>query len=174
MLNRITLIGRLTHDPERRGNNPEKPIAYLRLAVDRDFKREGEPETDYFDVSAFGKQAEAILTYLKKGRLIDVAGSMHFREWEDSQTGEKKRGSEVILNEFHFLEKKDTAQPPAAAPAQAAPASAPQNAPAMPPFAPAGASPYGAAPAYPQNAPAMAGVPAAYGPGGLPTGDVPF
>ena len=67
MLNQITLIGRLTRDPEARGKNPEKPVAHLRLAVDRDFKRENEPETDFFDVAAFGRQADTILQHLKKG-----------------------------------------------------------------------------------------------------------
>ena len=47
MLNQIILIGRLTKDPERRGQNSEKPVAVIRLAVDRDFKRDGDPDADF-------------------------------------------------------------------------------------------------------------------------------
>lgn len=54
MLNQIILIGRLTKDPERRGQNSEKPVAVIRLAVDRDFKRDGDPDADFFNCSVFG------------------------------------------------------------------------------------------------------------------------
>ena len=86
MLNKIILIGRMTRDPERAGRDPEKPIANIRIAVDRDFKREGGPDTDYFSCSAFGQQAKFILQYGRKGRLVSVVGSMQQREWEDAQT----------------------------------------------------------------------------------------
>ena len=73
MLNQIILIGRLTKDPERRGQNSEKPVAVIRLAVDRDFKRDGDPDADFFNCSVFGNQAKFVLEYGKKGRLVSLA-----------------------------------------------------------------------------------------------------
>lgn len=67
MLNQIILIGRLTKDPERRGQNSEKPVAVIRLAVDRDFKRDGDPDADFFNCSVFGNQAKFVLEYGKIG-----------------------------------------------------------------------------------------------------------
>ena len=89
MLNQIILIGRLTKDPERRGQNSEKPVAVIRLAVDRDFKRDGDPDADFFNCSVFGNQAKFVLEYGKKGRLVSLVGRMQQREWTDQQTGEK-------------------------------------------------------------------------------------
>lgn len=124
MLNKIELIGRLAFDPEPRGNNPDNPIAHLRLAVDRDFKREGDPAADFFDVSAFGKQANTLLQYCRKGHMICVVGTLQTREWSDQKTGEKRTGIEIKLSEFHFLEKKEkgAAQESAQRPVQSAPA----------------------------------------------------
>ena len=133
MLNKIILIGRMTKDPEQRGKDPEKPIAYFRIAVDRDFKRDGEPEADFFDCSVFGQQAKFVLQYGRKGRLVCVVGAMQHREWQDQQTGEKRTAFEVVRVDVHFLDKKpddvqtsNMAQPTAtagyAAPQGAAPA----------------------------------------------------
>lgn len=195
MLNKIELIGRLTKDPERRGNDPEKPIAHFRIAVDRDYKRDGEPTADYFDVSAFGKQANTILQHFRKGRLVCVVGALNFREWEDQQTGDKRTAVEVRLSEFHFLEKKEkeaaeTTPVPAthqSAPLPPAPVAAPgyaagpqpmppQYAPAMQPAVTAVAA------AAPPNVPVhygepdFSGVPESYGfgPGGAPLQNTPF
>ena len=63
MLNKVILIGRMTRDPDQRGKDPEKPIASFRIAVDRDYKRDGEPEADFFDCSVFGQQAKFVLQY---------------------------------------------------------------------------------------------------------------
>lgn len=185
MLNKIELIGRLTRDPEARGNNPEKPIAHLRLAVDRDYKRDGEPTTDFFDVSAFGKQAETLLQYTKKGHLLCVVGSVQFREWTDQQTGDKRYATEVKLSEFHFLEKKEKVA------SQGASAGVAQSAPIPP--APVAAGSYVAAPQptsaqgvpmpqpvssapAPYGEPDFSGVPESYGfgPGGTALQTPPF
>ena len=91
MLNQIILIGRLTKDPERRGQNSEKPVAVIRLAVDRDFKRDGDPDADFFNCSVFGNQAKFVLEYGKKGRLVSLVGRMQQREWTDQQTGRPRR-----------------------------------------------------------------------------------
>lgn len=154
MLNKIILIGRMTKDPEQRGKDPEKPIAYFRIAVDRDFKRDGEPEADFFDCSVFGQQAKFVLQYGRKGRLVCVIGAMQHREWQDQQTGEKRTAFEVVRVDVHFLDKKpddvqngNPAQPTAvpttgyAAPQGAASVApsymAPASQPVMPQAAPA-------------------------------------
>ena len=104
MLNQIILIGRLTKDPERRGQNSEKPVAVIRLAVDRDFKRDGDPDADFFNCSVFGNQAKFVLEYGKKGRLVSLVGRMQQREWTDQQTGEKHTVYEVSGSDIKFLD----------------------------------------------------------------------
>lgn len=188
MLNKIILIGRMTRDPERAGRDPEKPIANIRIAVDRDFKREGGPDTDYFSCSAFGQQAKFILQYGRKGRLVSVVGSMQQREWEDAQTGEKRSTYDVVGADLKFLDKKpEEAQAgeamPAVQPAPQAAAPAPQTAPPAMPQAPAPQAQ--SALGYPQPIPGAAqqysvpdfsGVPEGYawGPGGMPVTNTPF
>lgn len=192
MLNQIILIGRLTKDPERRGQNSEKPVAIIRLAVDRDFKREGDPDADFFSCTVFGNQAKFVLDVGKKGRLVSVVGRMQQHEWTDQQTGEKRMTYEVVGSDIKFLDKKpetvgapaapDTAAvPPTSAPA--VPTSAPTMAPPAPqaqqPAAQPSMSGYpqpipGAAAQYPT--PDFSGVPDSYawGPGGTPIDKPPF
>ena len=86
MLNQIILIGRLTKDPERRGQNSEKPVAVIRLAVDRDFKRDGDPDADFFNCSVFGNQAKFVLEYGKKGRLVSLVGRMQQRQAKSTRS----------------------------------------------------------------------------------------
>lgn len=200
MLNKIILIGRMTKAPEKAGRDPEKPIANIRIAVDRDFKRDGGPDADYFTCVAFGQQAKFILQYGRKGRLVSVAGSMQMREWEDQQTGEKRTAYDVVGIDLKFLDKKPedaqaggSAQPVAApAPAPAAGFTPPQGqgyaAPApqmMPQAAPATVMQVQSAAGYPQpvpgaaqqySVPDFAGVPESYawGPGGVPDPNPPF
>lgn len=172
MLNKIILIGRMTKDPEQRGKDPEKPIAYFRIAVDRDFKREGEPEADFFDCSVFGQQAKFVLQYGRKGRLVCVVGAMQHREWQDQQTGEKRTAFEVVRVDAHFLDKKpddvqnsNPAQPTAvpttgyAAPQGAASVAPSYMVPASQPVMPQAAPAAPAAPATVMQAQSAAGYP---------------
>ena len=171
MLNKVILIGRMTRDPDQRGKDPEKPIASFRIAVDRDYKRDGEPEADFFDCSVFGQQAKFVLQYGRKGRLLCVVGAIQRREWQDQQTGEKRSSFEVVRTEVKFLDRKpEDAQPDGAAQPAAAPALVP--APAVG-YAPQQAVPaaqgYAAPPAV-QPAAAQAPQPAAVAqPGTQPT-----
>ena len=178
MLNQIILIGRLTKDPERRGQNSEKPVAVIRLAVDRDFKRDGDPDADFFNCSVFGNQAKFVLEFGRKGRLVSLVGRMQQREWTDQQTGEKHMTYEVVGSDIKFLDKKpETAGAPGAPNAAAVP---PTSAPTMASPAPQPSmSGYpqpiqGAAAQYP--VPDFSGVPDSYawGPGGAPINDPPF
>ena len=166
MLNKIILIGRMTKDPDQRGKDPEKPIASFRIAVDRDYKRDGEPEADFFDCSVFGQQAKFVLQYGRKGRLLCVVGAIQRREWQDQQTGEKRSAFEVVRGDVHFLDKKpEDAQPDGEAQPAAAPAPAPAPVPAAG-YAPQQAVPaaqgYAAPPAVqPGTQPAAAPAPQA-------------
>lgn len=89
-MNKTILMGRLTRDPEiRYPQNPDsKPVARFNLAVDRRFKRDGEPEADFFSCNCFGKLAEFTEKYLRKGSKILVEGSIHNNNYtnKDGQT----------------------------------------------------------------------------------------
>ena len=102
-LNVCTLIGRLTRDPELRYTPNNVAVCKFGLAVDRDRKnKDGEKETDFFDVLTFNKQAEVINTNLQKGRLVGVNGSVQIRNYESN--GTKGKAVEVIANNVQFLD----------------------------------------------------------------------
>ena len=96
------------------------------MAVDRPYKREGEPNSDFFDVIAFDKTADTVMKHLTKGRLVAVAGRAQWRTWETAEK-ERKKVFEVIAGEISFLDAKpkDTAPQNAA---QAKPAPQPASA----------------------------------------------
>lgn len=185
MLNQIILIGRLTKDSERRGQNSEKPVAVIRLAVDRDFKREGDSEADFFSCTVFGNQARFILEFGRKGRLVSLVGRMQQHEWTDQQTGEKHMIYEVVGSDIKFLDKKPettgasavpnaAAVPPTSAPTMASPAPQAQQPAAQPSMSGYPQPIPGAAAQYPT--PDFSGVPDSYawGPGGTPIDKPPF
>ncbi len=105
--NKVILIGNLTRDPELRYTPKGTAIAKLGLAVNRTWKTEtGETkeEVTFVDVDAFGRQAETIGQYLKKGRPILVEGRLKLDSWEDKQTGQKRNRLGVVLEAFQFLD----------------------------------------------------------------------
>lgn len=105
MLNTITLIGRLTRDPELRYTQSGKAVATVRLAVDRGTTNpQGERETDFIDVVVWDKQAETVANYLQKGRLVAVQGRLQIRQYE-TQEGQKREKAEVVANTVRFLDK---------------------------------------------------------------------
>ena len=94
-LNRVTLVGRLTRDPELRHTGGGDPICSIRLAVSSRSRDEGGnwgDRSNYFDVTVFGRQAETASTYLAKGRRIGVDGRLSWREWQ-AQDGTKRQSS---------------------------------------------------------------------------------
>ncbi len=104
MLNRITLIGRLTRDPELRYTHGGVAVASFTLAVDRMHKdANGEKETDFVPVVVWKKQAENCAQYLQKGRLAAVDGRLQIRSYENRE-GQKVRVAEVVANLVRFLE----------------------------------------------------------------------
>lgn len=111
-MNRVILVGRFARDPELRTTNTGKSVATFPLAVDRRFKQEGQPTADFFNIVAWGKQAETICQYLGKGRQIALTGRLQSRSY-DAQDGTKKYVTEVILEEFDFIGSKNDSPTPA-------------------------------------------------------------
>jgi single-strand DNA-binding protein len=107
-LNRVTLVGRLTRDPELRHLPSGDPLCSIRLAVSsraRDESGNWGDRSNYFDVTVFGRQAETASTYLAKGRRIGVDGRLSWREWQ-AQDGSKRQSVEVIANDIFFLDSR--------------------------------------------------------------------
>lgn len=107
-LNRVTLVGRLTRDPELRHTAGGNAVCALRLAVTsrgRDDSGGWSDRPNYFDVTVFGRQAETASTYLAKGRRIGVDGRLSWREWE-GQDGNKRQTVEVVANDVFFLDSR--------------------------------------------------------------------
>jgi single-strand DNA-binding protein len=107
--NKVILMGNLTRDPEVRYTSGGTAIAKLGLAVNRRWKnQEGQmqEETTFVDVDAFGRQAETIGQYLKKGRPVMVEGRLKLDQWDDKQTGQKRSKLGVVLENFQFLDSR--------------------------------------------------------------------
>lgn len=106
-MNKTILMGRLTRDPEiRYPQNPDsKPVARFSLAVDRRFKRDGEPDADFFNCTCFSKLAEFTEKYLRKGSKILVEGSVHNNNYTNKD-GQTVYSVNVIVENMEFAESK--------------------------------------------------------------------
>lgn len=106
MLNKITLMGRLTRDPELRRTDSGVSVTSFTLAVDRDFtsKTTGEKETDFIDCVAWRGTAEFISRYFEKGKMAVVSGNLQIRNWTDKE-GNKRKNAEVIVSDIYFCER---------------------------------------------------------------------
>ena len=105
--NKVILAGNLTRDPELRYTPKGTAIAKIGLAINRRWTNEaGEQKEDvtFVDVDAFGRQAETIGQYLKKGRPVLIEGRLKLDQWDDKQTGQKKSRLGVVLETFQFLD----------------------------------------------------------------------
>jgi len=105
--NKVILAGNLTRDPELRYTPKGLAIAKIGLAINRSWKTEtgeAKEEVTFVDIDAFGKQAETIGQYLKKGRPILVEGRLRLDQWDDKQTGQKRSRLGVVLEGFQFLD----------------------------------------------------------------------
>lgn len=101
MLNKIFLMGRLTRDPETRKTQSGVSVCSFSLAVDRDYKKDGEKETDFIDVVAWRSTADFVSKYFTKGRMAVVEGHLQIRDWVDKE-GNKRRSAEVIADNVYF------------------------------------------------------------------------
>lgn len=107
MLNHITIMGRLTRDPELRYTQSQTPVASFTLAVDRDFASRdgGERQTDFIDCVAWRQTGEFVSKYFTKGSMAVVAGRLQIRDWTD-RDGNKRRTAEVVAENVYFGESK--------------------------------------------------------------------
>ena len=107
MLNHITIMGRLTRDPELRYTQSQTPVASFTLAVDRDFgsRDGGEKQTDFIDCVAWRQTAEFVSKYFQKGSMAVVSGRLQIRDWTDREGG-KRRSAEVVVDNIYFGESR--------------------------------------------------------------------
>ena len=103
MLNHITIMGRLTRDPELRRTGSGIAVASFTVAVDRDFasRESGERETDFIDCVAWRQTGEFVSKYFTKGRMAVVSGRLQIRSWTDKD-GNKRRTAEVVADNVYF------------------------------------------------------------------------
>lgn len=103
MLNHITIMGRLTRDPELRRTGSGIAVASFTLAVDRDFsgKDGGEKEVDFIDCVAWRNTAEFVHSYFSKGRMAVASGRLQIRSWKDKD-GNNRRTAEVVADHCYF------------------------------------------------------------------------
>lgn len=105
MLNCTILMGRLVRDPEIRAVGNGTNAANFTLAVERDYAKDGQKETDFIDCAAFGKTADFISKYFTKGRMMAVVGRLQIRNWTDKE-GNKRKSTEIIVNNAYFGDSK--------------------------------------------------------------------
>ena len=106
MLNHITVMGRLTRDPELRHTQSGTPVCSFSIACDRDFKSDnGERKTDFIDCVAWRGTAEFVSKYFSKGRMAVVDGRLQMRDWTDKE-GNKRRSAEILAAQVYFGDSK--------------------------------------------------------------------
>lgn len=110
-MNKVILIGRCTRDPEVRYSQGENATAVARytLAVDRQFKRDGDQSADFINCIAFGKRGEFAEKYLRKGMKIAVVGRIQTGSYTNKD-GQKVYTTDVIVDEHEFVESKASQQ----------------------------------------------------------------
>ncbi len=115
-LNKVLLIGRLTRDPEYRNTTTGRPVANMRIAVNRrrSFDRESgetaQEETVFVDITAWERLADFCHNYLTKGRLIYVEGRLRQENWQDRETGANRTKISVVAERIQFAEPRAEGQ----------------------------------------------------------------
>lgn len=118
MVNKAVLVGRIGKDVELRYTQTGMAVANFTLATNESFKgKDGERQerTEWHRIVAWGKQAEFCANYLGKGRQIYVEGRIQTREWDDKDTGQKRRATEIVANTIQALGSKPGAKDEAGA-----------------------------------------------------------
>lgn len=104
-LNKVIILGNLTRDPELRALPSGIKVASFSLATNRTWKDQSgkkQDATEYHNIVAFGKLAELIGQYSKKGSSLYVEGRLQTRSWDDKTSGEKKYRTEIVMESFQF------------------------------------------------------------------------
>lgn len=107
--NNVNLMGRLTKDPEFH-QSAKTGVARLRIAVNRVYKREGQPDADFFSCTAFGKTADFVQKYLHKGTRVVLNGQIQNDNYTDKKTGQTIYGTVIIIDSIEFAESKSASQ----------------------------------------------------------------
>lgn len=107
MINRVVLTGRLTRDLELRRTQGGASVVSFSIAVNRSFAREGQQDTDFINCVAWNKTAETMAQYLHKGSLIGIDGRIQTRSY-DNQQGQRVYVTEVVCENFTFLETRNS------------------------------------------------------------------
>ncbi len=103
-MNSVSLIGRLTRDPEvRYSAGSQTAVAKFTLAVNRPFAKEGEQDADFIGITCFGKTAELVEKYMSKGRQVGVTGRIQTGSYE--KDGRKIYTTDVIADRVEFLDR---------------------------------------------------------------------
>jgi single-strand DNA-binding protein len=105
-MNRATLVGRLTKEPELRATTSGVSVCSFTIAVDRRFKQDGHPSADFIPIVVWRGQAENCGKYLTKGSQIAVCGSIQTRSYDD-KNGNKVYITEIVADEVQFLSKSN-------------------------------------------------------------------
>lgn len=120
MLNRITITGRLTRDPELRTTQSGISVTSFSIATQRNYKNNGgERETDFFDVVAWRNTADFVAKYFSKGSLVTVDGRLETQKFTDKQ-GNERKAVKIIADNVFFGDSKNEQKGTAPAPAEAA------------------------------------------------------
>ena len=109
-MNKVIMMGRLTRDPEVSSSTSGTTFARFSIAVDRRFKKEGDPDADFFNCTSFGKQAEFVERYLKKGTKIVVSCRLQNNNYTNKD-GQKVYDIRVVVEEIEFAESKNSSEP---------------------------------------------------------------
>lgn len=126
-VNKVTIIGRLGKDPDLRYSPSGTAIASITVATNyntKDADGNWTTQTEWHSVKVFGKQAEFVGEYLKKGRLAYVEGRLQTSSWED-QNGQKRYRTDIIANDVQALGSRNDGEQQSTAPAQKVEQSAP-------------------------------------------------
>lgn len=105
-INKITLVGRLTHDPEARTLPSGQKLTTFSVATNylwRDYKtKEKRDKTEFHRVIAWGRLADIVSNYLEKGSRVYLEGRLTYRDWQDAK-GQKRKSSDIIIDELIML-----------------------------------------------------------------------
>jgi len=105
--NKVILAGNLTRDPEMRYLTKGTAVTKIGMAINRTWKNdagESKEEVTFVDAEAYGRTAEVIAQYLKKGRPILIEGRLKLDQWEDKNTHQKQSKLKVVVESFQFLD----------------------------------------------------------------------
>lgn len=108
MLNKITIQGRFSRDPELRATNSGKQVTSFSLACERDYSPDGKDrETDFFDVVVWGNSAQFVSRNFIKGQMAIVSGRLQTRKWTD-KNGQNRVATEIVADNVYFCGKKES------------------------------------------------------------------